>query len=317
MHPEVTVVIPTKDRPKLLAATVTTVLEQTDVQVRVVVVDDGGCLPAAQGLPEDARIHVLRKERSGGVSAARNSGLELVETPWVAFLDDDDLWHPAKLARQLEAMRGSLCRWACSASASFTDREVLDVVDPPPEDDVSAHLLHGNVIPAGGSGVLVETALVREVGGFDPDLSVLADWDCWLRLAQRSPVARISATDIGYRVHTGGMAHNVARQQRELEAMQAKYLADVPPLRLDPDADNRMYQAQVAYRSGAWRAGLARTASLLVHDRRLDALATPVRHLLPAAVQRQVRARRLAARARRRPDQDWTWLSQTALTMRP
>lgn len=307
--PAVTVVIPTKDRPALLAQTVRTALAQVGVEVHVVVVDDGGATRAADTLPEDPRIRVVRHDVSEGVSRARNSGLALAETPWVAFLDDDDLWHPEKLARQLHAMSGSSRRWACSAAVSFTGGEVLDVVDAPPDDDVSVHLLHGNVIPAGGSGVLAESTLVREVGGFDPQLSVLADWDCWLRLAQRSAVARVASTDIGYRVHAGGMAHSPARQRRELLAMQGKYLAQVPPLVVSPNSDNRMYQARLAYRSGDWRCGLAVTASLLVRDHRLDAVVTPLRHLLPAGAQRRMRAIRLARRASRRHDEDWSWLA--------
>ncbi len=94
-----TVVVPTHNRPQLLLRTLATVLHQEDVPVEVVVVDDGGAARAtdaiaAQGL---TGVRVIRHERSKGVSAARNAGLATVRTPWVAFVDDDDLWAPRHL----------------------------------------------------------------------------------------------------------------------------------------------------------------------------------------------------------------------------
>ena len=162
----VTVVIPTKDRPRLLQETLSTVLGQQDVEVRVVVVDDGGTLPYP-GLLDDARVRVHRNEVSRGVAAARNAGLDLVDTPWVAFVDDDDLWSPRKLRRQLDALAEGGCRWACSAAVSFTDDQILDIATPLPHDDLSGPMLSGNYVPGGGSGVLVSTQLIRQVGGFE------------------------------------------------------------------------------------------------------------------------------------------------------
>ena len=242
---EVTVVIPTKDRRALLHAAVASVLAQVDVDVRVVVVDDGSAVPAASHLPDDPRVQVVRNETSLGVSGARNRGLELVTTPWVAFLDDDDVWSEGKLRRQLDALHASGYRWACSASVNFSDDEVLGLTNEPAVDDVAALMLTGNHIPAGGSGVLADTRLVRQVGGFDTSLASLADWDCWLRLAQESPVARVGQTDVGYRINAGGMAHDVPRQEAELRRMVAKYSALASPLLLQPAPPYRAYLARM------------------------------------------------------------------------
>ena len=100
MSGEVTVVIPTRDRPALLADALTSVGAQERPAARTVVVDDGSAEPLPT--PSGGAVELLRRARPGGVAAARNHGLERVETEWVAFLDDDDLWAPAKLARQLE-----------------------------------------------------------------------------------------------------------------------------------------------------------------------------------------------------------------------
>lgn len=308
--PAVTVVIPTRDRPGLLRETLGTVLAQRSVDVRVLVVDDGSTVPTAETLPDDARVRVHRHASSEGVSAARNTGLGLTDTPWVAFVDDDDLWSPHKLRRQLEAVAGTGFRWACSAAANFTGDEILDVHAPPPVEDLSDTMRHGNYVPGGGSGVLVSTELARDVGGFDPSLSSLADWDCWIRLAVRSPVGRVSAPDVGYRVHAASMQHDVGRQGRELRALQVKYGALPEPILIEPDEHFLAYWARLEYRSGNWQAGLARTVDLVLRHGRVGALTTPARHALPPKAQRSLRARRLARTMRSNPDHDLTWLRQ-------
>src|SRR5215211_487544 len=95
--PGVTVVIPTRDRAHLVAGVVASALDQRGVAVEVVVVDDASTDETPQRLEaiEDRRLRVLRNEVNRGIEAARG--------PWVAFLDDDDLWAPGKLRAQLAA----------------------------------------------------------------------------------------------------------------------------------------------------------------------------------------------------------------------
>ena len=94
--PRATVVIPTRDRPQLLRRALATALRQVDVIAEIIIVDDGGSVPSA--LPvTGGSLRVLRKDRSEGVSAARNHGIEAARGEWVAFLDDDYHWAPTKL----------------------------------------------------------------------------------------------------------------------------------------------------------------------------------------------------------------------------
>jgi glycosyltransferase involved in cell wall biosynthesis len=159
------------------------------------------------------------------VSAARNAGLATVQTSWVAFVDDDDLWAPDKLAAQLHALReDSTARWACVGAVHVdVALRVLRHAPPPPGGDVQGEMLVSNVIPGGGSGVLAETAVVRSIGGFDERISILADWDFNLRLSRRSPVASVNRPLLAYFVHQDSMFHDPHGLMRELSYLERKH----------------------------------------------------------------------------------------------
>lgn len=183
--PEVSVIIPTRDRWHLLSAhALPSALGQQDVDLEVLVVDDGSSDETTDGLARvrDPRLRVLRNEHTTGVSGARNTGIDAARGGWLAFLDDDDLWSPRKLRSQLNALGAS--RWGF-ASVVVVDESLrpVSVLRPPGPEAVAAALAFGNVV-GGPSNVVAETELVRELGGFDEHLSHSADWDMWLRLAQ-------------------------------------------------------------------------------------------------------------------------------------
>lgn len=294
----VTVVIPTKDRPASLARTLASVQAQRNVAVQVVVVDDGSSPPhwlEVQAAASSALV--LRNPVSRGVSAARNSGLAQARTPWVAFVDDDDLWAPDKLARQLAAAEASPddAGWVCSAAAHFADDlGVLHVHEVPPPGDLLLAMLGGNVVPGGGSGVLARTDLMRQVGGFDTALSTLADRDCWIRLAAAAPVAVVNLPDVGYRISSTSMAHDTRRAQDELRRLRSKHdaLYAAHGVELDDRRWTDYLQSQ-AYRSGDWRTGARLSVRLLWRHGEPRGAVQPVLAFAPPTVRRALRGRRL------------------------
>jgi glycosyltransferase involved in cell wall biosynthesis len=267
--PVVTVVIPTRNRRALLEVTLGAVLRQ-DVPLEVVVVDEGsddgtGAWLAALG---DARVRTVRHDRPQGVARARNAGIEQARAPWLAFLDDDDRWAPDKLDAQLTALAARPeAAWSAVGAVSVDVRgRRLRADDPPPEADLAPLLLESNRIPGGASGVVARTDLVRELGGFDHELSVCADWDLWIRLSLHAPVASVHRPLVAYLVHDSGMSLDIGRYRRERRYLEAKYAtecsargvviderrADLWGAMLDERAGNRWSAATTRLR-WAWR----------------------------------------------------------------
>jgi glycosyltransferase involved in cell wall biosynthesis len=235
-NPAVTVVVPTRNRREMAVVTVRDALRQRDVDLEVIVVDDGsrdGTGAALLALGDD-RLQILSHSRSLGQAVARDNGLAAARGEWVAFLDDDDRWAPVKLRRQLDA--------AARADADFvytdaviadTDGRVQDYLRAPNADTLRGYIRRHNAIPAGSSNVLARTDLLRRVGGFDPALTHLADWDLWIRLTEAGRPAMCPEPLVAYILH----GQNIHLQQsdilREARHLDAKHRSSSLPGRVD------------------------------------------------------------------------------------
>lgn len=104
-EPVASIVIPTRDRPQLVARATASALAQTMADLEVLVVDDGSVEPVR--LPGDGRVRLIRQERPRGPCAARNLAVAAARGRWITFLDDDDQLEPDMLAASLRAARGS------------------------------------------------------------------------------------------------------------------------------------------------------------------------------------------------------------------
>jgi len=222
----VTVVIPTRNRPDFLYLTLTSVLRQRDVDLRVVVVDDASTddVTGVVARCADPRVMVARQEVRKGVSAARNRGAAEATTEWVAFCDDDDLWSPEKLVRQLVSARAVDAEWAY-AGCVFVDGqlEIHGGTPPLPAEPIIAALRSYNAVPAGASNVLVRTDVFRDVGGFDESLTHVPDWDLWLRLAQHGAAASVDSPLVAYRMHGANASLRTAEMLAELALLERRH----------------------------------------------------------------------------------------------
>lgn len=220
----VSVVVPTRDRWDLLRATLVSVERQQDVEIQVIVVDDGSQRTAGEMLDGlDGRAVVVRRERSGGVSRARNDGVAAADGEWIAFVDDDDVWAPGKLAAQLAAARRSGAPWACCGSVNVNGALRVLGGAPPLDGRRMVELLpHRNVVPGGCSGVVVHRDALP-ARPFDTTYRHHADWDLWNRLAQRAPPAVVARPLVGYRIHDSNASLDTVGMEAELDLIEERY----------------------------------------------------------------------------------------------
>ena len=197
-RPRVSVVIPTFNRATLLLEAVASVQAQSYPDWELIVADDGSTDDSCQRLADLAedRLEVLPFEHSGNLARLRNAAAARATGEYLAFLDSDDLWHPDKLQRQLDALAASR-----SATWSFTDFDRVDsegqrfgrsLQSMPPEPRQLPKLLLGQQIGLTTPTVLVRRDLFMELGGFDESLFYCEDYDLWIRLALHADAAPLS-----------------------------------------------------------------------------------------------------------------------------
>lgn len=257
LHPDVSVVIPTRNRWNTLVLALSSVLHQRDVALEVIVVDEASTDGTNEALDavarHDARVRVVRHTQPMGLAAARNAGLREARGRWVAFLDDDDFWHPAKLSQQVAAVAVGGTSWTFGSAVYVDDRlRPFHIVST---TGVVEQLLDINSVPAGGSGVLASREVLLELGGFDVHLSAFEDWDCWLRLLGRDEPAITSEVLTAYRIAAGSMSHSVEPMEQALSQMAERH----PDLRVDTPASRLAYGTYFALqhaRSGRRRASV-------------------------------------------------------------
>lgn len=261
MTPEISVVIPTRNRRAMLREALASVAAQRGASFEVIVVDDGstdGTWQDFSGYDLAAQSGILRAVRTAhrGPAAARNRGLAMARGALIAFLDSDDLWMPEKLACQSLFMRNNP---DCLISQTG-ERWLRDGRRVNPgrrhrkrSGDIFADALCTCLISP--SAAILRRELLDEVGGFDEDMAACEDYDLWLRILARHEVGLLDEPLVVRRAgHPGQLSASVVALDRFRILALAKLLSDG-----SLDAAKRTAAAEVmAGKSLIYGKGLAR-----------------------------------------------------------
>ena len=195
--PRVSVIVPTDGRLEYLERAIESVHRQSYDEVELVVVANCKREPI-EAIVEDydgfETVHV-RRDSGQGPSIARNIGIESSSGEYVAFLDDDDIWHREKLETQLSTLTnaGEDARVAYTGVKQLNESgEMNSIEDKTHSNDIYRELLGGNYVRT-FSCILLERELVSEIGLLDEALPHFEDWDLYLRASQKCDFVGTSA----------------------------------------------------------------------------------------------------------------------------
>jgi glycosyltransferase involved in cell wall biosynthesis len=224
--PEVSVIVPTRDRSQRLAVALRSALQQEGVGLEVIVVDDGSIDDTQELVAriDDPRISYVHRRDPGGVSVARNVGIERARGRWIAFLDDDDVWAPTKLSRQVAAMVAQGRTWSYAGEVLVdADLRVVAGSPPPPPEEVVRRIERHNSVPAGASNVVVGSDLLAQVGAFDASLTIGEDWDLWIRLARSGPPGWVRSPLVAISQHGTNASRDADAMLGQLDVIAQRY----------------------------------------------------------------------------------------------
>jgi glycosyltransferase involved in cell wall biosynthesis len=243
MGKRVSVVIPVHNYARFVSRAIDSVLAQTYGPIECIVVDDGSTDDTPRVLTGYGdRIRVIRKDKQGP-AIARNTGIRAATGEYIALLDSDDAWRPAKLARQVPILDEAPSLGAVGCANELVDgagAHLGNVVFRSPvgldaRQRIRAVALRQLWVGGSCTGALIPRRVLDDVGPFDETLTAAEDWDMWLRLVAKYPVRNLSEVLIAISQHGTGFARNAekvaANQWKVYEAAVARW-PDVFDVRL-------------------------------------------------------------------------------------
>jgi glycosyltransferase involved in cell wall biosynthesis len=204
--PFISVIIPTFNRLHLLEQTVESVRKQTFRDFEIIVVNDGSTDGTREWLSRQEDLRILHQENRG-IATSRNQGAAVAAGKWLAFLDHDDLWDPAKLQVQADFVKrnpelglvaarhvrlGVRCRRPSHPTWTKGDLFVKAF---------SESFIHT-------SSVMIREDVFRRIGGFPPRYRFADEFDVWLKIAATYPFAYGEEPLVFIRFYESNTSHN-------------------------------------------------------------------------------------------------------------
>lgn len=223
----VSIVLPFFNGKAFIKETLESICRQTFRDFEVIVVDDGSTrkehseyLKAMIDSFQDPRFQYHHKENAG-LSSARNYGISVSSGPWIAFIDQDDLWHEKKLERQVAVMEK-----IPDINFIFTDGQFIGDMKGGlgvgPKNNLKegfvrdsfGRLLKGNFVIC--SSVLFRRSILGKVGYSNPCFKICPDYEYIIRFAEHTDFYFITDELVFYRIHGANTVKNQLKQSAEV-----------------------------------------------------------------------------------------------------
>lgn len=210
--PIVSVIIPAYNSQNFIAKAIQSALNQSYANIEIIVVDDGSTDSTEEIVRSICGPIVYYRQRNHGAGMARTVGVKHARGEWIAFLDSDDVWHPDKLALQLQlADKRRACPFvysdmdAIDASGSVIARDILQSQTERriSKNKASLNALVFNRMPFPyPSTVLLKREIFLRAGGFSPAFkgNYHEDFELFGRLAQEYEFHFMPQSLVQYRV---------------------------------------------------------------------------------------------------------------------
>ncbi|MBP8297655.1 MAG: glycosyltransferase, partial [Burkholderiales bacterium] len=303
--PRVSVVMPAYNHERYIEAALASVRAQTLGEVELIVVDDGstdGTLALARAFAAAApRTTTVIAQANAGAPAAINRGIAAARGEFIAILNSDDAYEPARLERLVRRLDETGALLAFS-DVTFIDRdgrpadEQMPYVQglrrhlarlaaqPYPELDI---IVVNGAISSGN--FVFRRELIERIGGFRA-LDAVHDWDFLLAASDAGRIAFVPERLYRYRLHDANtFSRSTLKSLFEIEAAFGRFFADIDhhPLRSHPDGGPRLLAAlRQSAHAGALPPALAGPRALAYSDWVLAMRATPAQRAAQAEAER-------------------------------
>ncbi|MBU1627230.1 glycosyltransferase [bacterium] len=249
---EVSIIIPTYNRPEFLKKALSSIAGQTFRDFEVVLVNDGGCsvenVISKSGIEDKVRYFCNSKNL--GQTKSLNIGLYEAKGEFIAYLDDDDIFfsnHLDVLYSFLSSNNSDFAFTNCIRTVSNPETDIIIKREILPVEKFSREkLFHRNLIPV--ISTMHRRSCLEKSGMFDENLQYLKDWDLFVRLSEHYKFYHINkiTCEVFFRTDKSNMTFLNWDTRRELaEDLRAKYLKKYKSIKSDNEITVETYSKQL------------------------------------------------------------------------
>lgn len=204
MSPFFSVIISVYNKATHISATIASVIEQSFTDFEIIIINDGSTDGSKKILDQldDPRIQIIH-QKNQGVSQARNLGISIAKSTYIALLDGDDIWHKEYLFRMHETISAypDQSVFTCAIAHKYAD----SIVPVPYSFEQNADVLLLNYFEASqkhsilsGSSIVFKKEILRSTGEFDVKIRSGEDTDLWIRIGVQFPIVFVCEVLVHY-----------------------------------------------------------------------------------------------------------------------
>lgn len=196
-YPLVSVIIPTYNRKDFLKIAVKSALKQTYENLEIIVVNDNPDVSHEKVMNtlDDRRITYIEHEQNRGGAAARNTGIKNSQGGYIAFLDDDDIWLPEKIEKQVKCIEsqngdyvGAYCGYFGIYQFLGFDKIKRIFAKNMDADEIIIDIFTQDFHPGGTSSLIIKRKYIENIGGFDESFERHQDYEFLIRLLKHGGI---------------------------------------------------------------------------------------------------------------------------------
>jgi glycosyltransferase involved in cell wall biosynthesis len=224
--PKVSILLTCYNHLKYISVALESIRAQTFQDFEVIALDDGSTDGTREWLAAQTGLRVVFNEQNLGTYGTLNKGLSLANGEYIAVFNDDDVWMPTKLEKQVALLDANPQVALVHTEGEFIDGEGKVFEGEPlgfkfprfETGDILLDLVYENKIIA--SAALFRKSVVAEIGEFNEMYFGSGDWEMWFRIAEKYHVGCVNEKLSQYRVHGANASHKLEKIWRDDEKLR-------------------------------------------------------------------------------------------------
>jgi glycosyltransferase involved in cell wall biosynthesis len=218
--PVISVLMSVYNGEKYLAEAIESILNQTFSDFELLALDDGSTDESLKLLREyasrDSRLHVIAREHRG-FGSTENELVKYARGEFIAKMDQDDISLPNRFELQVAYLKKYPKVVVVGGANQLIDsagRYLTTLLPPQTDVEIQALILRGHSAITHPS-VMMRSAMIKSVGGYNEQYIIAGDLDLWLRLGELGELANLKEVVFKYRLHAKSISENAGEKQRE------------------------------------------------------------------------------------------------------